>query len=226
MIVPSRPVTSSGIPNGDLHATFLHILPRVERHGRVYFRHLCPDRKADALQEMRAMAWKWLLQMHERGKDPTCFLKAFTTFLARAVNSGRRLAGMAKAKDVLNPHAQRRHGFQVERLPTSLRSGHEHLYASPLGQELQDELEERLCDNTLTPVPDQVQFRVDFPAWLKTLTPRERRIVRGMMRNERTIDLSKRFDVSPGRISQMRRELHDDWMRFLGDRDQAGPALA
>jgi hypothetical protein len=55
---------------------------------------------------------------------------------------------------------------------------------------------------------------------------RERRIVRGMMRNERTLDLSKRFEVSPGRISQMRRELHDDWRRFLGERDEAGPSLA
>jgi hypothetical protein len=47
-----------------------------------------------------------------------------------------------------------------------------------------------------------------------------------MMRNERTLDLSKRFEVSAGRISQMRRELHEDWLRFLGERDQNGPALA
>jgi hypothetical protein len=151
---------------------------------------------------------------------------AFTTYLARAVNCGRRLAGTAKAKDVFNPRTQKRRGFKVEYLPTCIRSGQEHLYASPLGQELQDELEERLQDNTITPVFDQVQFRIDFPAWLKTLTPRERRMVRGMMRNERTMDLSKQFEVSPGRISQMRRELHDDWLRFLGERDQTGSVLA
>jgi hypothetical protein len=164
--------------------------------------------------------------LHERAKDPSNFLMAFTTYLARAVNCGRRLAGTAKAKDVLNPRTQKRRGFKVEYLPTCIRSGQEHLYASPLGQELQDELEERLQDNTITPVFDQVQFRLDFRAWLKTLTPRERRMVRGMMRNERTMDLSKKFEVSPGRISQMRRELHDDWLRFLGERDQTGSALA
>src|SRR4051794_37011919 len=34
-----------------LHATFLtQVLPRVERHGRVYFRHVkCPDRKEELL---------------------------------------------------------------------------------------------------------------------------------------------------------------------------------
>jgi hypothetical protein len=217
-------MTTPPVPTCPLHRLqqvfVADILPRVEQHGRIYFRYLCPDRKADAVQEMRALAWKWFLQLDKHGKDPACFLKAFTTFLARAVNSGRRVAGMAKAKDVLNPHAQRRHGFTVERLPTCPRASHDHLY-SPVGQEIQDELEERLCDNTITPVVDQVMFRLDFIAWLKTLTPRERRIIRGMLRNDRTIDLSKRFDVSPGRISQMRREFQVSWLRFLGDKPES-----
>jgi len=42
-----------------LHAVFLaDILPRVEQHGRVYFRHLkCLHAKEEALAEMRALAW-------------------------------------------------------------------------------------------------------------------------------------------------------------------------
>ena len=30
-------------------------------------------------------------------------------------------------------------------------------------------------------------------------------------------DLSKEFEVSPGRISQLRQEFHDDWLRFHGE---------
>jgi hypothetical protein len=37
-----------------------------------------------------------------------------------------------------------------------------------------------------------------------------------MANNERTSDLGRRFDLSPARISQLRRELHADWTRFLG----------
>jgi hypothetical protein len=211
----------------ELHARFLDVLPRVELHGQIYFRHLrCPHRKAEAIQEMRAMAWQWFIRLAQRGKDPGHFLAAFTSLLARAVNSGRRLAGMAKAKDVMNPATQRRHGFKVETLPTSTRASHEHLYSLPQGQHLHDAYEERLCDNTITPVPDQVQFRIDFPAWLATLTARERRMVREMADNERTLDLGKRFEVSPARISQMRRELHDDWQRFCGERAEEGAAVA
>ena len=41
-----------------LHATFLaHVLPRVERHGRIYFRHVkSPDRKEELLAELRGLA--------------------------------------------------------------------------------------------------------------------------------------------------------------------------
>jgi hypothetical protein len=205
-----------------LHAAFLAILPRIELHGRIYFRHVrCPHKKADAIQEMRALAWKWFLRLHERGRDPAGFVTTFVTLLARAVNSGRRLAGMARAKDVMNPATQRRHGFRVEPLPSSTRTSHDRLYASPVGQALLDAFEERLRDNTITPIPDQAAFRIDFPAWLATLTGRERRLIRAMAENERTLDLSKRFELSTARISQLRREFHDDWRRFLGDLDRA-----
>src|ERR1700721_1064030 len=102
-------------PTGGYHAMslqtrFLDILPRVELHGRIYFHFLSQDRKADVIQEMRALALLWYLRLIEKGKDPTNFMKAFTTFLARAVSSGRRLVGVAKAKDVLNPATQRLRG--------------------------------------------------------------------------------------------------------------------
>ncbi len=212
----NRPSLSPNL--AELHARFLAILPRVELHGRIYFRHLrCPHRRADALQEMRALAWQWFLRLHERGRDPADFLKGFTTLLAKAVNSGRRVAGMANAKDPMNPATRRRHGFAVEPLPSSLLASHERLYSAH-GQGLHDAFEERLRDNTVTPVPDQVQFRIDFPAWLSTLTARDRRIVRGMADGGRTLDLSRRFELSPSRISQLRREFHDGWRRFCGER--------
>ena len=38
-----------------------------------------------------------------------------------------------------------------------------------------------------------------------------------MMRGERTQDLAERFRMSPGRISQLRREFHDNWLCFTGE---------
>jgi hypothetical protein len=145
---------SKSRPN-PLHAPFLtQVLPRVERHGRVYFRHVkSPDRKEELLAELRGLAWKWYVRLVRRGKDVLAFVSALATYAARAVNSGRRVCGHERKKDVLSPVAQRLHGFYVGKLPD---------FSTLDGNPLED----ALVDNTVSPVPDQVAFRLDFPAWL------------------------------------------------------------
>jgi hypothetical protein len=75
-------------------------------------------------------------------------------------------------------------------------------------------LEEALADNTVTPVDEQVAFRLDFPAWLQTQSDRKRRIALDLMAGERTLDVADKYALSPGRISQMRTQFRDDWIRF------------
>src|SRR5262245_63184550 len=123
---------------------------------------------------MLALAWRWFLRLIEQGKDPMEFPAAIADFAARAVKAGRRLCGKHKGKDVMNPLAQQRHDFVVEPLPVSTRRSHESRYSVPFGQQAQDALEERLRDNRQTPVPDQVAFRLDFPAWVCSRTDRDR----------------------------------------------------
>jgi hypothetical protein len=171
----------------------------------------------DAVAETLALAWLWFVRLIEKGKDPLTFPMVLASYAARAVKCGRRVCGQEKGNDVMSKLAQQRHGFGLEALPSSLLSSFEERYSTAYGQHKQDAFEDRLKDNTQTPVADQVCFRIDFPAWLTTLTPRERRLVLEMAQNERTLDISKRFELSPGRISQMRRELHNDWARFCGE---------
>ena len=188
-----------------LHLAFLSILPRIERHGRVHFRHVrCPDRKADAISEMVALSWRWFLRLAEQGKDATRFPSVRATFAARAVHSGRHLAGACRAKDALSPVAQRRHGFAVGRLPDFST-----LNGNPLSEALQD--------NTRSPVPDQVAFRFDFPAWLSSLGARDRGIAQDMAQGHRTGELADAYGLSPARVSQLRRQFYMDWQSFCGE---------
>jgi hypothetical protein len=82
-------------------------------------------------------------------------------------------------------------------------------------------LEEALHDNTQTPPDEQAAFRVDFSAWVERRPKRDRRLIRAMLLGERTGELADRFGLTAGRISQLRREFHDDWSAFCGE----GPAL-
>jgi len=207
-----------------LHARFLALLPRIRTHGRVFFRDLkCRNKREDAIAEMVALSWRWFVRLVEKGKDTTQFPTALATFAARAVRSGRRLARMERPRDVLSPRAQQMHDFRVESLPVSTRAAFEHLYSSPHGQQRQDAFEERLRDNTITPVPDQVSFRLDFPAWLKTRTERDRRVVQDLMAGERTGDVAAKYGLTAGRVSQLRRDFMEDWLRFCASPDEAKP---
>jgi len=193
-------------------------LPRILSHGRVYFRGLkCQDRKADAIAEMVAIAWRWFLRLVRRGKRPEEFPTALATFAAKAVKCGRRLVRMEKAQDVLSPRAQQLHSFTVQSLPASTARSHESLHTCPHGQQRQDAFEERLRDNTITPIPDQVAFRLDYPAWLRTRTDRDRRVIEDLAAGERSGEVADRHGLTAGRVSQLRRDFREDYQRFVGD---------
>jgi hypothetical protein len=185
-----------------IQAGFLAILPLIEQHGRVYFRHVrCPDRREDRIAEMVALAWHWYMRLALRGKDPSQFPTILASYAARAVQNGRRLCGQEKAKDVLSPRAQQMHDFVVEKLPDySTREG--------------NLLEEALHDNTRTPVPEQACFRIDFPEWLASLGTRDRDIAKDLALGHRTRDVAAAHGLSAARVSQMRQEFRDDWERF------------
>src|SRR5262245_31487279 len=166
---------------------------------------------------MLALSWRWFLRLIAQGKDPVEFPGALADFAARAVKAGRRLCGKNGGKDVMNPLARQRHGFVVERLPSSTCRSHEDRYANPHGQQAQDSFEERLRDNVQTPVPEQVVFRLDFPLWVGSRSERDRRIIDDLLLGERTLDVADRYGLSPGRISQLRREFQADWERFCSE---------
>jgi hypothetical protein len=204
-----------------LQQQFLVIIPRIETHARVWSRHLvCPGRRDDFVSEAVALAWRSFLRLAHRGRDATEFVSALASLVVRAVRSGRRLCGQERSRDVMSAAAQRRHGFRIEELlPPSV--AYERLKSEPLGQRLHDTFEEPLRDNTQTPVVEQVVFRIDFRDWLGTLTARNRQVVDDLMAGERTGEVAQTFGLSPGRVSQLRRQFEGDWAVFCYD-----PALA
>lgn len=197
------------VPTGraleQLQKKFLSILPRLKQHFHIYFRHVpCRDKRSDLISEAIALSWRWFVRIAEQGKDATHWPAALASFAARAVRAGRRVCGQLPAKDAMSERAQQRHGFCVGKLPD----------VSTLSD---NPLTEALTDNTQTPPPDGAAFRIDFPAWRRSHSHRNRRLIDDMMLGERTLPLSRKHKLSPARVSQLRRELHDDWERYTSD---------
>jgi hypothetical protein len=194
--------SSFPVAGQDLHHSFVAILPRIEAHAQMFFRHLkCHHQKDDAVAEVVGLCWKWFVRLAQRGKDATEFATVLANFAARAVKSGRRVCGMEPPKDVLSPVAQQRHEFVVGKLPDF-----DTLDEGPLM--------EALRDNTQSPPDEQAAFRYDFPLWLSTLGNRNRQIAVSMALGHRTQNLASTYGLSWGRISQLRRELHASWQQL------------
>ena len=75
-------------------------------------------------------------------------------------------------------------------------------------------------------VPDIVAFRCDFPEWLSSLRPRERKIALKLASNESTGRVARMFKVSAARISQLRNELKAAWDSFHGEAESLEAATA
>ncbi len=187
-----------------LHSQFLALLPRIVRHAKVTFRHVrCWHTKEDKIQEVRSLCWKWVRWLDKVGKKWWCFVSRLADFACRQVKSGRKVAGMT-VKDVMCEIAQQRHGFYVGKLPD-------------FSTESSNPLSEALIDNTVSPVPEQVAFRLDFPTWRGSYEPRRRRIIDALALGHRTKDVARQFKISEGRVSQLRGEFMTDWQQFTDD---------
>jgi len=188
---------------------FLAAMPRIVRHARCYFRHVrCRHRKADCVSEVVALCWKWWTRLVERQKNPNSFISTLASFAARAVRSGRRVCGQERAKDALSTTAQQRHHFTVGSLPQIST-----LNTNPLS--------DALCE---TPDHDPARiaaFKIDYPCWRRSHSRRNRRLIDDMMVGNRTKELARKHRLSPARVSQLRREFHDDWQLFTGEEQMA-----
>lgn len=185
------------------HDGFLAMVPTIRRSARVAFRHLGEEAQEDAIAETVANALVAYVRLFEQGKIDLAYPTVLARYAIAQINSGRRVGNHLNTKDVLAEAARKRHGFTVE----SLNRFDKHV----------GEWIEAVIEDTRTPVPDQAAFRCDFPEWLTTHSPRNRRIAEALALGRSTSEVARRFKISAGRVSQLRSELHDSWLEFHGE---------
>ena len=185
------------------HAGFLAMLPRIQQSARFAFRHLRPEARQEAVQEVLANAWRAYARLAELDKVNLAYPTVLARYAITQVNEGRQVGNRRNIAEVLSPRAQRRRGFAVQRL-------------TRFGAEEGGWKELIVEDRHATPA-DVVRVRIDFAAWLKTLSRRMRRIAELLAEGHRAVDVARRFQVSRARISQVQRELKYSWQAFIGE---------
>ena len=189
---------------------FLQFLPAVQQHAKIRFRRLTADRREEAIQETIAAACAIYQVAVAQGKLNVVRPSSLADFAARHVRTGRHVGGRQNAaRDVMSPLCQRRYGIQVvsldrHRVPPSLRDG-------------TDGWKRIAVEDRKANIPDLSAFRIDFSAWLRSLTRRDRSIISALTSGETTKAVAEQFGLSESRVSQLRRRFEKLWRSFQGE---------
>ena len=192
------------------HRQFEAALPVIHGVARRAFRTCRPQDREDLIAEATAAAWSAWSGLIRRGKDPVQVgVSGIARFAVRSTRHGRRLGNTrvgGARRDLMHAWTQQACNIKVISLDEST--------ATTPWREL-------LLSDPRVNVARQAAFRVDFAAWLGALEPRTRAIAAALARGTPTGEAAADFGVSPGRISQLRRELESSWRAF-----QAGVVTA
>jgi hypothetical protein len=184
------------------HAGFMALLPDIYRQIRFAFRCMEQERREEAMQEALTNALVAYVRLHELGKTDVAYATPLANYAVRQVCSGRQVACPLNMYDVLSSYAQRKLGFTVSRLQRPDES--EGTWKGILVE-----------DPTCTPA-ELAASRIDFDAWFKRLPRQKRRMASTLAAGETTSATARKFKVTSGRASQIRRELAAVWRQFQG----------
>lgn len=205
MIAPLRASTRPRITKTH-QAQFLALLPAIRQQARIAFRSQDPELREELTQSAVALTYSMFVLLVRRGKADLAFATPLSQYAVRQVRSGRQLGAQLNRNDISSSHAQRFHNLQLERLDQAdSESG---------------DWKEALVEDRRAGPADTAIARLDFAAWLRSLPTRLRRIAKALSTGETTAEVARRFELTAGRVSQMRRELMQSWEEF--QHDEAG----
>ena len=190
------------------HDEFLtHILPAVETVARIRFRGLPACEQEEGLAEATAGAMICFVRLMRRGKNPTMFAGRLALVAVLRVLAGRLTSTPDNNGDVLSRYARSQRGFTVDSLDDRQQSA-------------RGEWQEIMVEDGKTTPAEIAISRIDFSAWLAGMTTRRRAIAESLAAGYRTDEVAEKFSVSPGRISQLRREFETSWLKFQQQADE------
>ena len=184
-------------------AKFLSLLPQIQEQARFAFRREGGEQREELIAEVVANCWAAFVRLVDRGLIDVAQATPLAQFAIKQVRDGRRVGAKLNVHDVSSSYAQRMKHFRVERL--------DHF------DEEEGTWREVLIEDRHAGPSETAAARIDIADWFDTLPKHKRRVAETLAKSETTKTTARKFGVSPGRISQTRRELETSWREFQGD---------
>jgi hypothetical protein len=177
-------------------ANFLNILPAVRKHACVCFRRLDYHARQEAVAATIARALVDYGDLAAKQRLAYAYPNTLADFAVRRVRAGRTAGAPQNPYDLLS----RIQSQKIQSLDTQ-KSG--------TWRELV------LQDRRVSPA-DQAAFNLDFQNWLSRWPKFHRRMIGTLAAGHRTSEVARRFKVTAGRVSQLRRQYQRSWEAFQG----------
>ena len=199
--VAKQTAGANGCP--DWHRRFMDLLPAITRQARRRLRGLTPAAREEALDEVVVLALVGYCRLVELDREHLAYASPLAGYAVAQYRAGRRVGLRRNTRDLLSDACRRRHGLTIERVDRFDRTS--------------GEWQEVLVEDRRFGPADAAATRIDFTAWLKSLTKRNRRLAERLATGESTEGAARSFKISAARISQLRRELAHSWHLFQAE---------
>ena len=186
------------------HYRFVAMLPAIKQIAHRAFCSHEREAREELVQEVVANSYVAFARLVQLGKVDVAFATPLANYAVRQIRSGRRVGSKLNAGDVLSPANHCvvvRHFDQCDQ--------HDGVWRDALVEDRHAGPADTACS------------RIDLAQWFLSLPRRRRQIAKVLAAGETTKATAKKFNVTAGRVSQMRRELEAAWGTFQGE-----PAVA
>ena len=190
-------------PRTQANDRFLEMLPKIRRRALFAFRSAPSEHRAELVQESIANAYIAFVRLVDRGREDTAFATPLADYAIRRVLAARLVGSGLNSGDVLSRAARLGSGIIVESLDTY--------------DEAHDDWRGALVEDRRAGPAETAATRIDVAAWLSLLSRRDRQIAKTLATGESTCEVARQFNLSSGRVSQLRGELEASWRDFQGE---------
>ena len=153
------------------------------------------DARDEAIQEMTAIAFTLYSRLLRQGKQEKIYATPLAQYAIYHYFNGRRVTGTSST-DASSPRTQ------------------------ILGRATVVNATADSFVSLRTRPSTQACFNLDYQQWRASLAPRMKNILTAILDGYTTAEIAKEFHITPGRVSQIRRELVESWYDFTGEPDK------
>jgi len=182
--------------------SFLKLLPTIQQQAEFAFRRMPLEPREELVQETIAVAYDLFLRLCRKGKWDLVYATPLTKFAVRHVRAGRRIGTRRNSLDITS-RSNSDQKVVIERLDRF--------------DQRRGEWREMLVEDRIAGPADTAAARIDWSAWLNSLSRRRRRIACTLASGESTGVAAREFRMSAARISQLRARFRESWDAFQGE---------